>query len=239
MGGASSARRRVVDPATLSGVTPKHDRPFYMQLDLECHDFPLAPFFNSEAYGEHRASVNLEQQKINLERMARELRISSEPRKLPWQQQNADRDHRRTTRSLVLKLHADVAPYACENFRLLASRRVEEGGYVGSAIHEIHPTVAVRGGLGHVVGAGEGNKGSGSSAPRSASAFAGGALFRDESHGALDHGAYTLSMVSVGTKRSPPVEHSLRRTLQRALHATAACHTHSYGHMALDDLTVA
>ena len=73
MGGASSARRRVVDPATLSGVTPKHDRPFYMQIDLECHDFPLAPFFNSEAYGEHRASVNLaEQQKINLERMARE-----------------------------------------------------------------------------------------------------------------------------------------------------------------------
>ena len=87
-----------------------------------------------------------------------------------------------TRRSLVVRLRADVLPFACENFRQLCLRGVDAGGYLGSEIHDITPGIEFCGGL----------DGSG----RSASAFAGGRPFDDLSEEELDHGAYAIGMCS-------------------------------------------
>lgn len=97
-------------------------------------------------------------------------------------------DKNKTTRTVVVKLHADEAPFACENFRLLASKSTADGGYLGSVISEIHTSLAITGGLIKADADGEGDG-------RSASAFD-GKFFRDETDGELDHGPFTLSMVS-------------------------------------------
>ena len=89
---------------------------------------------------------------------------------------------------LYLKLYADAAPYACENFLRLLGKPVEEGGYLGSAIHDIKPGVYVKGGK---VSAGK-KRGT------NTSSFAGGRPFENECDEDAErgHGAWSISMVS-------------------------------------------
>lgn len=93
-------------------------------------------------------------------------------------------DRKSTRHTIVIKLHADVCPYACENFRRLAALPCAEGGFVGGKIDDIKPTIHFNAGTG-------GGKGK----PRSKSAF-GGTSFEDESDGELDHHAYAVGMRS-------------------------------------------
>ena len=87
---------------------------------------------------------------------------------------------------MVIKLRADVCPYACENFRRLCEAPASEGGYVGSSIHEIKPTINFSAGVDVTSKKGK---------TFSRSAF-GGTSFEDESDGELDHGSWCVGMAS-------------------------------------------
>ena len=105
----------------------------------------------------------------------------------PLLQSFPDLNQGSTRRKIVVRLRADILPYACENFRLLCTRSVDMGGYIGGEIHDITPGIEFCGGL--------------NSDGRSASAFA-GRPFDDLSEEELDHGAYTIGMRS-GDQHKP------------------------------------
>lgn len=90
----------------------------------------------------------------------------------------------KTVRSVFIKMYGENTPYACENFRRLCNKSVENGGYIGTNIHSVKPGISYNGG--RIAG-------------KNASAF--GKPFPNEGEEDIEHEAYSVSMVSAGNDK--------------------------------------
>ena len=139
-------------------VEPSHTEPFFIELELTCEDLPKAPLWHRKEEDEEKIRAREEQAKL----------------------------YQQTSVKVYLKMYANQAPYACENFLRLCGKPVAEGGLIGSLIHDIKPGVYVHGGQVQ----------SGKKKAANASAFPGGAPFENECEEDIDHGDWSLSMTS-------------------------------------------
>ena len=99
--------------------SPKYNKPFHIEMDLECEDWDVVYDSNAAEVGGGPAG---------------EI------------EGNLQKGH---TRKLVFELRGDICPYACENFRRLACEPVGPGkpaAYVGSFVHDCMPQISVSGG---------------------------------------------------------------------------------------------
>ena len=176
MGGGASK----IDPSKDPAFAPKHNKPFYIEMELECEDFDVVFDSNAaEPGGKPLAAAAAG--------LCASGRLSVDGIETNLQ--------KGLTRTLTFELRGDLAPYACENFRRLALEPAGPGKpapYVGTYVHDVMPGISVSGGR-----VGKHAEGDALLKNKSVSAF-GGKPFGDEHDGEseLEHERGSLCLTT-------------------------------------------